>query len=96
MTMTLRMTKAIMSIAGVLAVCSVTLPAGSASAKATRFNVSFSGKVVAAWDMPRYQSAQDCYRTTWTAGHGGETWEVKSVGNSKVLAYDNGGGVFFQ
>jgi hypothetical protein len=96
MTMTLRMTKVIMSIGGAVAVCSATLPAGAASAKTARFDVSFSGKVVAAWDLPRHQSAQDCYRTTWKAGHGGETWEVNSVGTTKVLAYDHGAGVSFQ
>jgi hypothetical protein len=78
------------------AACAAALPVGTASAQTARFNVSFYGKVVAKWDLPRYQSAQDCYRTTWTSGHGGETWEVKSVGSTKVLAYDHGAGVFFQ
>jgi hypothetical protein len=76
-------------------VAALTLPAGAAAAT-TRFNVKFSGKVVAKWDMPRYQAAQDCHRTTWLSGNGGETWEVQSVGNSKVLAYDYGAGVSFQ
>jgi hypothetical protein len=89
--------KTIMSVTGAaLALGAVLLPAGTASADSTRFRVSFYGKVVTKWDMPRYQSAQDCYRTTWLAGHGGETWEVKSVGSTKVLAYDHGAGVFFQ
>jgi hypothetical protein len=61
-----------------------------------RFLVKFDGNAHSTWNLPRYQSAQDCYRTTMFEAGGEESWHVASSGEQKLLVYGNGVATQFQ
>lgn len=81
----------LLTLAATLAVAS---PA--AAERTAKFSVSFEGTAHTTWNLPAYQQAQDCYRTTMVDGHGEETWHVASTGLNKVLAQSNGVATQFQ
>lgn len=81
----------LLTLAATLAVAS---PA--AAERAAKFSVSFDGTAHTTWNLPAYQQAQDCYRTSMVDGHGEETWHVASTGQNKVLAFSNGVATQFQ
>jgi hypothetical protein len=42
----------------------------ASAARSARYTVAFTGSVNIRWKLPRYQTAQDCYRTSWFAAGG--------------------------
>lgn len=65
-------------------------PAAAAGLKARAYTVTFDGTVKTEWTVPRWRQYQTCFTTTWIEGRGEETWNVRSRGVNKVLAYSNG------
>jgi hypothetical protein len=74
-----------------VATAAAALTAQPASAmRSAKYTVSFQGSVTTKWQLPKYQTAQDCYRTSWFQAGGEEHWTVRSTGTNKVLVTDNG------
>jgi hypothetical protein len=62
----------------------------ASAARSATYTVAFTGSVNITWKLPKYQTAQDCYRTSWFAAGGEMNWNVRSTGTNKVLVTDNG------
>jgi hypothetical protein len=81
----------LLTLAATLAVA-----APAAAERTAKFSVSFEGTAHTTWNLPAYQQAQDCYRTSMVDGHGEETWHVATTGENRVLAFSNGVATQFQ
>lgn len=75
----------------VLAAAVALVTAGGAGAAPTKaYNVTFKGTVQTDWNLPKYKPYETCFDTFWKEGRGSETWNVRSKGAQKVLAYQLG------
>jgi hypothetical protein len=68
----------------------------SAALHQARFLVKFEGTEHTTWNLPKYQTAQDCYRTRFFEAGGDETWHVGSLGEQKLLVHGNGAATQYQ
>lgn len=79
-----------------LACAAAAQPAAAGPLRKAKLLVKFDGTVHTVWNLPKFQTARDCYRTTMFEAGGEETWHVASTGENRVLAFSNGVATQFQ